>query len=118
MIAALLRQFVGEIQEAVQFIRDIDMAFLPGHARQAIKDFAQARAQCRNVDAGLRKERRGRAVRLIQQRDQQMRRFQHVVVASDRETLRIGERLLETRGEFVGAHGWLSDRAPSAIHKR
>jgi hypothetical protein len=27
------------------------------------------------------------------------------VVASDRDRLRVGQRLLETRGEFVGAHG-------------
>ena len=42
--------------------------------------------------------------------DQQMHRFDDVVIATDGQRLGVGDGLLETRGEFVHAHGLDSAR--------
>src|SRR3546814_9612793 len=53
-----------------------------------------------------RGEQRARAAAgLVQRRQQQVRGFDQVVVAAHGQRLRVGQRLLETRGEFVHAHG-------------
>jgi len=46
---------------------------------------------------------RGAAL-LIEQRQHDVDRLDHVVVAPDRETLGIGQSLLQTRGQFIHAH--------------
>ena len=94
-IAALLRELVGDVEQAVQIVRDIDVAFLSGDLRQLLQDLPDACTQRGHVDAGLREQRHGRAALLVEQRGQEVHRFEHVVVAPDCERLRIGERLLE-----------------------
>ena len=50
------------------------------------------------------------ADKLAQQREQQVRGLDQVVVAAHGERLRVAERLLEARGELVHAHGILRNR--------
>ena len=65
--------------------------------------------------AGLRQQRARAAAGLVEQRDQQVRRFDDVVIAADRQRLRVGEGLLEPRGEFVHAHGGDSGKMSAAV---
>ncbi len=110
-IAALLRELVGHVQQTIEIVRDVDVAFLPGHFRQPVEDLPDAGPQRRHVDAGLREQRHRRAALLIEQRRHQMRGLEHVVVAPDRKRLRIGERLLETRRELVHTHACFTLRS-------
>ena len=112
-IAALLRQFVGDVEQAHQVIAGLHVAGLAGHLRQLVQRFGQALAQHRHVDARLRQQRPGAAALLVQQRQQQVRGFDDGVVAADGERLGIAQRLLETRGEFVHAHGKSRGSRPS-----
>ena len=110
LVAALLRQLVGEIEQARQVVGDIDIAFLTADSRQPVQRLADALAQGRHVDAGLRQQRRGRAALLVEQRTHQVHRLDHVVVAPDGQRLRVGQRLLKTRSQFVHPH----EKAPKS----
>ena len=103
-IAALLRQLVGDVQQPGQVVRDVDVAFLALDRRQLVQRLAQARAQRGDVDAGLRKQRRRGTALLVEQRRHQVHRFEHVVVAPDRQRLGVGQCLLEARSQFVHPH--------------
>ncbi len=104
LIAALLRQLVGEIEQPRQLVADVHIAFLPADLGQPLEYFANALAQRRHIDLSLGQQRPGRAALLVEQRGHHVHRLEHVVIASDRQRLRIGERLLKTRGEFVHSH--------------
>src|SRR3546814_16496797 len=41
-IAALLRQLVGDVEQAAEVVADRDAAFLAGHFRQLVQRFAEA----------------------------------------------------------------------------
>ena len=68
-IAALLRELVGDVEQARQVVADADVAGLAGDLGQLVERLAEALAQQRHVDAGLREQRRaccrpaGRAAR-------------------------------------------------------
>ena len=99
-----MRKLVGEVEQARQVVADVDVALLTTHLRQAPEHVIDALLQRRHVDLRLRQQRRGRAALLAEQRGHHVRRFEHVVVAAHGQRLRVGQRLLETRGEFVHAH--------------
>ena len=103
-IAPLLGVFVGEVEQARQVVADTDVARLAGHRWQLLHHLAQPLAQQWHVHAGLRQQRPGAAVRLVDQCHQQVHRLNNAVVATDRKRLRIGERLLETGRQLVHAH--------------
>jgi hypothetical protein len=100
-----LRELVGDVEQAREVVGDADVAGLAGDLRQLVERLADAFAQQRRVDAGLREQRARAAALLVEQRGEQVHRFDDVVVAADGERLRVGERLLEARGEFVHPHG-------------
>jgi hypothetical protein len=52
----------------------------------------------------VRQQRGGGSVGLVKQRLKQMGRFDECVVCADRKALRVGEGLLEFRGELVETH--------------
>jgi GNAT superfamily N-acetyltransferase len=72
---------------------------------QFFQGFTDALAQQRHIDAGLRQQGPSAAALLIEQGREQMRGFDDIVVAADGQRLGVGQRLLETRGEFVHTHG-------------
>src|SRR5690606_16637542 len=104
-VAALLRELVGHVEQPGQVVADGDAALLAGDLRQAVEDLAEALAQQRHVDAGLQQQRARAAALRVEQRRQQVRRLDQVVVAADGQRLGVRERLLEARGELVHAHG-------------
>src|SRR3546814_11940660 len=60
---------------------------------------AQSRTQRRHIDACLRQHRFARTTGFIDQGNQQMHRFDQIMVAANRQALGISQRLLEARGE-------------------
>jgi hypothetical protein len=104
LVAALLRQLVGEVEQAVEIIAEVDVAFLPGDPRQALEQLVHALREHRHVDLRLGQQRAGRAALLAEQGRHHVHRFEHVVVAAHGQRLGVGQRLLETRREFVHSH--------------
>ena len=104
LVAALLRFLVGEIEQVVQVAADRDIAAVAFDLGQAGQRLLHVLAQACDIDAGAGKQRRGAAVLLIDQCEQQVLRFDELLVAANRQALGIGQRLLELGGEFVESH--------------
>src|ERR1700681_4808094 len=107
LVTALLRQLVGDVEHAVQVVGDV---YVPGGAfdpRQPFQQRQQSRAQLIDVRAGLQQQRTHRAAGAVQHRQHQVRGLEELVIAAQRERLRVGERLLEPAGELVHPHGVL-----------
>jgi hypothetical protein len=104
LVAALLRLLVGEVEQIRQVATDLDLAAVPLHLRQTTDRLHQRRLQRLHVDAGARQQRRGRPVFLLQQREQQVLRLDDLVVMAYRQALRVRQRLLELRRQFVQTH--------------
>ncbi len=105
LIAALLRVLVSEIEQRRQIVGDMHLAAGAFHRRQAVERLGELRAQGIDVHVGLGEQAAGRAAFLVEQRRHQVRRFDELVVAPERQALRVGERLLKLGGHFVHAHG-------------
>src|SRR6185312_6467136 len=108
LVATLLGQLVGEVEQPRQVIADVDVALLAADLRQAVEQAAYALLQGRHVDLRLGQQGRGRAALLVEQGGHDVHGFKDVVVTSDRQRLRVGKRLLETRSQFVHAHAGTS----------
>jgi hypothetical protein len=104
-VAALLRQLVGDVEQAHQVVADRQLAGLAGHLGQAFERLAQALAQQRHVDAGLRQQRARAAALLVEQGHQQVRRFDEIVVAAHGQRLRVLQGRGEARRQLVHPHG-------------
>ncbi len=107
LIAALLRKLVGEVEQSRQLVADVDVAFLPadssagGRCCSFMRWRSAGTLTCACVSNG--------AVEppcWSSKRSHDVHRFKHVVVAPDGQRLRVGQRLLETRREFVHPHGY------------
>ncbi len=105
LVAALLRFLVGEIEQVGEVTADRHLAAGAFHLRQAVDGRVQRLPQRRDIDAGTRQQRRGAAVVLVEQGQQQVLRLDHLVVVADGDALGVGDGLLELGGEFVEAHG-------------
>ena len=64
----------------------------------------QARAQEVDVDAGPVEERPRAAALLVEEREQEVRGLDELLVAADRERLRVCERKLEFRCQSIRSH--------------
>jgi len=100
----LLGQLVGLVQQAPQVVAHRDIAGLAGHLGQRIQRLGQALAQHRHVHSRLGQQRARAAALLVQQRAEQVNRFDDAVVAAHGQRLCVCQRLLETRGELVHPH--------------
>ena len=105
LIAALLRQLVGDVEQAVQVVGDVDLAGRALDLRQPIELRAELRSAAVDVDARLDQERLRRCRPAVEQRRHHVRRLDELIVAADAQRLRVGQRLLEAAREFVHAHG-------------
>jgi hypothetical protein len=81
-IAVLLGQLVGLVQQAPQVVAHRDVAGLAGHLGQRVQRLGQALAQHRHVHPGLGQQRTRAAALLVQQRAEQVNRFDDAVVAA------------------------------------
>ena len=106
LVIPLLRQFVGQVEELVQVIGDMQFATGAFDFRQAVERVAQLRAKQVDVDAGLREQAAHGAALLVQQRHHDVGRLDELVVQADRQGLGLGERHLELAGQFVHSH-WI-----------
>ncbi|KAG0946421.1 hypothetical protein G6F31_014327 [Rhizopus arrhizus] len=97
-ITVLLGQLVGLVQQAPQVVAQRNVAGLAGHLGQRVQRLGQALAQHRHVHPGLGQQRARAATLLVQQRAEQVNRFDDAVVAAHGQRLCVCQRLLETRG--------------------
>ncbi len=104
LILALLGEFVGDIEDAVQIIGDVHIALRALDFGQPVQGFAELRTQFVHVHIGLRQQVAHRAALLIEQRDHDVLRLDELVIAADGERLRVGQGLLEFTGQFVHTH--------------
>ena len=112
-IAAFLRLLVGEIEQIGQVAPDLHFAAMPFHLGQTLDRLLQRGLQRRDIAAGARQQRSCAAVGIVEQGQQQVLRLDELVVAADRQTLGIGQRLLELGGKFVETHeSLLLDNCP------
>ena len=105
LVAALLRDLVGEVEQPVEVVREVHFAGVAFDLRQAVERLAELRAQQIDVGAGLVEQGPHRAALLVEQGRHHVQRLDVLVVAADRERLGIGQRQLELAGQFVHAHG-------------
>ncbi len=111
LVAALLRELVGDVQQPREVVGDVDIARGALHLRQPVERHAELGAQLGDVAAGLGDQRPHGATLLLEQRQQHVRWFDDLVVAADREGLGIAQGLLEAGSQFVLSHvrglwGW------------
>ncbi len=104
LIAALLRQLVGDVEDAVEVVGDVDFPGRALHLGQAIERGAELGAQPVDVGPCLDEQRPHGAALAVEEREQHMGRLEELVVAADGERLGIGQRLLEPAGELVLTH--------------
>ena len=98
LVLALLRQLVGDVEQFAERIRNMQLAAGALDLRQLVELFGQLRAEQVDVNPGMRKQRAHRAALLVEQRRHQVHRLDELVIAPDRQRLRIGQRFLEFTG--------------------
>jgi len=102
---ARLRQLVGEVQELSQSVGHAHVAAGTGHLGQPLQRLAEAGTQAVDIDIGLGQQVAHGAAVLVEQRHHQVHRLDELVVAAERERLRVRQGHLELAGKFVHAHG-------------
>ena len=92
------------LSRLAQVAADGNVATVTFDLGQAGQRLFQILAQARDIGPGPAEQRRRAAVILIEQGEQQVLRFDELLIAADGQTLGIGQRLLELGGEFVDTH--------------
>jgi len=77
----------------------------PLHRGQAVERLAERGTQLVYIHICLREQVAHRAALLVEQRRQQVGRFDELVIAPDRETLRVRQRHLEFACQSIHPHG-------------
>ena len=104
LVTPLLRFLVRDVEEVAKVARQRDLAGSAFHLRQPLDALSEGVTQRRDVDARSLQQRRGAAVLLLQQRQQEVRGLDERVVLAERQALGVGEGLLELGRELVEAH--------------
>ena len=104
LVAALLRELVGDVQELQQLVRRMHLARGALHRRNAADLFEQARAQQADVDAGAIEQGARAAALLVEKREHEVRGLDELLVAADGERLRVRQRQLELGSQSIHAH--------------
>jgi hypothetical protein len=110
LVAALRGFLVREVQQVVEVARDGDLAARALDLRQAGDGVLHRLAQRRDVCAGALQQGHGAAVLLGEERGKQVLRLDEAVVVRERLALRVRQRLLEFRGQFVDSHSSSSQK--------
>ncbi len=106
-VLALLGEFVGQIQQARQGVGDLHIAASAADLRQALQRLVELRTQQLEIDAGLGEQWPHCAAVLIEQGDHDVGRLDELMIAAQREALRVAQGQLKFVGQFVHAHGRL-----------
>ena len=102
LIAALLRQLVGDVEQPAQIVATpARRRHVPSTFGRPSTHLVEQRAQPVDVHARLDQQRPHAAALGVEHGQQQVRRLDELVVAPDGQRLRIGQRRLEPTGEFV-----------------
>ena len=104
LVAALLRELVGDVEQALQVVRDMHLAGAALDLRQLVERGDEVGAQPCDVAARLLQHRARPAALLLEQGEQHVGRLDDLVVAPERERLGLGEGLLEAGGQLVLSH--------------
>ena len=105
-VVALLRQLVGNVEQAAQVIRDVNLARIPAlHRGEMIQRVPDLGAQHVHVDLGLGQQWPDAASVLIQQSEHQVHRLDELVIAPKRQALGFRQRHLKLACQFVHSHG-------------
>ena len=104
LVAALLCQLVGDIQQLVEVIAEQHLAGRTLDLRHPLQSAGQIRTQFRHLDARLLQQRPGGAALLVEQRGQQVHRLDVLIVAPDGERLGIRQCRLKFGRQLVHSH--------------
>ena len=105
LIALLLGQLVGEIQQTHQLGGDADLSGRALHDGQTFQLSFQLPFQTGQIEAGLGQQRTRRTAAVAQQRAEHVNRLQGTVVAAHGDRLRIRQGVLQCIGEAFLSHG-------------
>jgi len=104
LIALLLGQAVGLVEQARQVLRQVHVASGVLDLRQRVHLLIKRGAQRRNVKADLHQQGLDGAALLLDERGQQVHRLDGRVVMSNGQGLGVGEGKLELAGQTVDSH--------------
>jgi hypothetical protein len=104
LVAALLRFLVGDVEELRQLARDVHLAGGAFHLRQLLDGLGETLAEKLRIASRLADQAGDAAVFLAEEREQQVGGLDVLLVAAERQALRLGEGFLQLGGELVKAH--------------
>ena len=104
LVAALLRLLVGQVEQVGQITPHLHIATVPLDLGQPLQGLLQIPLEHRHIDTGPPQQRYRTSFFLVQERQQQMLRFDELLVVAVGEALRIRQCLLKFGGEFVESH--------------
>jgi hypothetical protein len=81
VVLALLRQLVGDVQQPIEILRNVDVTGRALHGGQLVDGRVQVLAQLGDVGAGFHQQRSRGAVLLVEQRREHVRGLHELVVA-------------------------------------
>ena len=104
LVAALLSQLVGDVEQLVEIVADQHLAGRSFHFRHAIERSAEFGPQLCDIGTGFLQQRTGGTALLIEQCRHQMRRLDVLIIAADGERLGIGQSRLKFGRQLVHSH--------------
>jgi hypothetical protein len=104
LVAALLCQLVSEIEQFQKVAGNLHIAPGTFDLGQTIQHLTKGGPEAGHVDAALGQQRTDGAAVLIQQGDHDMHGLDELLVAAERQALRIRQGRLEFAGQFVHSH--------------
>src|ERR1700722_17601881 len=104
LIAALLRQLVGDVQQLVQVVAEQHLAAGSLHLGHPVERASEIGAQLRYLCARLLQQRAGGAALLVEQRGHEMHRLDVLIVAADGQRLSIGQSRLKFCSQLIHSH--------------
>ena len=115
LVAALLRQLVGDVEGPGQILRYMHFARRALHFRKSVQQCGEVGLYLCDIGAGLGEQWPQRTALLIQECEQHMCRFQQLVITADGQGLGVRQGGLESAGQLVVAHGRYSGVAGAGI---
>ena len=113
LILPRLRLLVGQVQQAAELVRDVQLAAAALHLRQRVEGTIEPGTQAVDVDARLGEKRPHAAAVLIEHGRHQMDGLDELMVPPDGERLRVLKCQLELAGQLVHSHeSTFSSRGP------
>ena len=104
LIPPLLRLLVGQVQEAVELARDVQLPAAALDLRQSVERTVEPGPEPVDVDARLREQRPDAAAVLIEHGHHQVHRLDELVIPPEGEGLCVLECQLELAGQLVHSH--------------